>query len=241
MKQTERWYSNRLQQSITLTRWGHFGTPVLIFPTAGGDAEEIERMELLTPLLNWIEAGRIKVYSCDSVAGRAWVEQKQSPAHCSWLHNQFHEAVRHEILPAIHADCGGPIEPIVTGASIGAFNAVSVLCRYPDRFKAALGMSGSYDLERLFKFSGNEHWYFCSPLHFLPGLTDPATLDALRQRQILLTIGGGRWESPEDNWRLAELLGSKGIPNQVEVWGSEWDHDWPTWRAMLPLYLDRLL
>ena len=30
------------------------------------------------------------------------------------------------------------------------------------------------------------------------------------------------------------------IPNRVDQWGEEWDHDWPTWRAMLPLYLDEL-
>jgi esterase/lipase superfamily enzyme len=39
---------------------------------------------------------------------------------------------------------------------------------------------------------------------------------------------------------MADALGAKGIPNRVEPWGPEWDHDWPTWRHMLPLYLDRL-
>ena len=47
MKATERWYSRRLQQDIGLGRWGHYGTPVLVFPTAGGDAEEIERNHLV--------------------------------------------------------------------------------------------------------------------------------------------------------------------------------------------------
>ena len=43
MKVTDRWYSERLEQPIGLARWGHYGKPVLVFPTAGGDAEEIER------------------------------------------------------------------------------------------------------------------------------------------------------------------------------------------------------
>jgi esterase/lipase superfamily enzyme len=30
------------------------------------------------------------------------------------------------------------------------------------------------------------------------------------------------------------------VPNRVDPWGPEYDHDWPTWRAMLPLYLDDL-
>ena len=36
-----------------------------------------------------------------------------------------------EIVPAIHGDCGGPREIVVAGASIGAFKAVAMLCRYP--------------------------------------------------------------------------------------------------------------
>jgi esterase/lipase superfamily enzyme len=37
------------------------------------------------------------------------------------------------------------------------------------------------------------------------------------------------------------VLGSQGIPNRVDDWGPEWEHDWGTWRAMLPKYLDELV
>ena len=67
-----------------------------------------------------------------------------------------------------------------------------------------------------------------------------ALLDTLRQRFLILAYGGGRWEHPNDSWRLAGVLGTKGIPNRVDPWGPEFDHDWPTWRRMLPLYLDDL-
>ena len=40
MKRRERWYSNRVESDVTVVRWGHFGRPVIVFPTAGGDAEE---------------------------------------------------------------------------------------------------------------------------------------------------------------------------------------------------------
>ena len=65
-KVVERWRSDRMQQDITLARWGHFGVPVLVFPTAGGDAEEVERHHLVGHLAGLVEDGRIKVYSCDS-------------------------------------------------------------------------------------------------------------------------------------------------------------------------------
>jgi esterase/lipase superfamily enzyme len=37
------------------------------------------------------------------------------------------------------------------------------------------------------------------------------------------------------------VLGNKGIPNRVDSWGTEYDHDWSTWRQMLPKYLDELV
>jgi esterase/lipase superfamily enzyme len=36
------------------------------------------------------------------------------------------------------------------------------------------------------------------------------------------------------------VLGSKGVPNRVDLWGKDYDHDWPTWREMLPHYLEKM-
>ena len=47
MKVTERWHSERMGRDLSLVRWGHYGVPVLLFPTAGGDAEEVERHRLV--------------------------------------------------------------------------------------------------------------------------------------------------------------------------------------------------
>lgn len=240
MKTISSWRSERIEAPITLARWGHWGAPVLLFPTAGGDAEEAERMHLIGALGPLIEAGRIKVYSCDNVAGRAFAARWGSVEHRCWLLNRFQEAIAHEVLPAIRLDCGGPVEPVAAGASLGAFMAVAVACRYPWAFRAAVGLSGSYDLERLFGFAGNGDYYFAAPMSFLGNLDGGVQLEALRRRFVILAYGQGRWESPDESWRLAGLLGAKGIPNRVDPWGPEWDHDWPTWRAMLPAYLDEL-
>ena len=76
MKDVFRWYSPHVEQSIQLVRWGHMGTPVMLFPTAGGDAEEVERFHLIGAVKPLIEAGRIKVYSTDSIAGKAWISKQ---------------------------------------------------------------------------------------------------------------------------------------------------------------------
>jgi len=236
-RETTRWFSPRVEQEVTLVRWGHYGTPVLLFPTAGGDAEEVERFHLIGALWPLIEAGRIKVYSTGSVAGRAWFSGQHSPEYCSRLQNLFDSCVYEEITPAIRQDCqSDDIEIIAAGASIGAFNSVATVCRHPDAYRMAIAMSGTFDLSGYLNGRMNSDFYFSSPLHYLPDLEGPQ-LDMLRTRFILLPSGEGQWEDIGQSWRIAHLLGSKGIPNRVDSWGVQWKHDWETWREMLPKYL----
>ena len=175
MKATERWFSDRLQQHITMARWGHFGTPVLVFPTAGGDAEEIERNHLVGACGELVESGRVKLYSCDSVAGRALAAGIGLPG----LPDVAAQPVppggpsTRSSRPSTPTSAAQRPRIVTAGASIGAFNAVAVLCRYPDVFEAAIAMSGTYRLERFLEGQFSDDLYFASPLDFLPGLEGP--------------------------------------------------------------------
>jgi esterase/lipase superfamily enzyme len=242
VKEKITWYSHRLEEENTLVRWGTYGTPVLLYPTAGGDAEESERFLMLQVLDPLLQAGRIKVYAVDSTAGRVIASGRSSAEHCSWIQSQFLSYVYHEVVPAIRRDCDSPdIEIISAGASIGAFNALATLCRYPDAFRTAICLSGTFDLVRFLpNHSYTMDFYFSSPIHFLPNLEGGAQLDRLRTRFALFAFGEGRWEDPQESWRMAGVLGSKGVPNRVDSWGPDYDHQWPTWREMLPKYLDEL-
>ena len=235
------WQTHRLPGPARVVRWGHYGRPVLLFPTAGGDCEETERQGLIGALAGLVDAGRIKVYSIDSVAGQHWVSRQHSPEYCSRVQNLFDAYVYEEVVPLIRRDCASTgIEIIAAGASIGAFNAVATVCRHADAFCLALGMSGTYDLSRYLQGRWNEDFYCSSPLHYLPGLADGWQLDALRRRFAILATGSGRWEDTGESWRMADVLGSKGVPNRVDDWGPAFDHDWPTWQQMLPKYLGEL-
>src|SRR5579864_8802710 len=151
----ERWYSGRVERDVTVTRWGHYGLPVIVFPTAGGDAEEIERMGLVGACLDLVKAGRVKLYSCDSVAGAVMLRGEGSGTYQAAVLNAFHSFVREEMIPAVRLDCRSPdITMITAGASIGAFNAVAMLCRNPDVVSHAIGMSGTYDIARFISGDG---------------------------------------------------------------------------------------
>jgi esterase/lipase superfamily enzyme len=244
VKLTDRWYSQRLGTEVSVARWGEVGVPFLIYPTAGGDAEEIERFLVIDTLSEYLEQGLIKVYSCDSTFGRALVAADGSPAHRMKMASRFFDFVGEELVPAIRTDCrveeGEELKMMVGGASIGAFNALATICRHPLHFRQALCMSGTYDLERFLDAPPTRDFVMASPLHYLADLEGPR-LDALRQDFVLLASGEGKAEDIGESWRVAHELGARGVPNRVDSWGKEWDHDWPLWRNMLHKYTPDLV
>lgn len=240
MKHREQWHSERLGGQITLVRWGHWGTPVLVFPTAGGDAEEVERQGLIDACSELLAAGRVKLYSCDNLAGKAMMEEWGTPEQRMRLLNALHAYVRWEVVPAIHADSGGQeLDVLTAGASIGAFNALAMVCRFPEVIAGAVCMSGTYDLQRFYGGQFSDDLYYSSPLHFVPGIQGEQ-LERLRERFVVFASGEGAWENIGESWHVADVLGEKGVPNRVDSWGTETEHDWGTWRRMLPTYLDEL-
>ena len=240
LKQVHKWHSRELRMDTQIVRWGNFGTPLLLFPTAGGDAEEVERFFLIKKLAPFIHEGRLKVYSVDSINGRTWITHDSIP-HRVWVQQQYDHFIRNEVVPLIRNDChSGNIEIMTAGASIGAFNALVTLCRHPDVFNHAICMSGTYDIQKWLEGQWFDEFYHQSPIHFVPSLPDDRVA-LLRQRFVLLATGQGKNESPGESWKVAHALGQKNIPNRVELWAPDWEHDWVTWREMLPKYVQEAL
>lgn len=236
-----KWHSGRLGREVQVVRWGEVGQPVLFFPTAAGDSEECERFLLVDALSEHLAEGRIKLYSVDSVPGMVWLKEDNSTRAGAQIQLGYEAFVREELVPAIRADCkDASVRVIASGASIGAYEALVAALRHPDLFSSAICMSGTYTLDKFLEGPATQSLHECSPLDYVPGLSGEQ-LEAVRENFILLTHGTGKWEEPSQSWRVADVLGAQGIPNRVDEWGAEWDHDWPAWRNMLPKYLDELL
>jgi len=66
-----------------------------------------------------------------------------------------------------------------------------------------------------------------------------------RQASLLLVCGQGQWEDTTgalaSTRRFGELLGEKGIRHEVDLWGHDVPHDWPSWRRQLAHHLPRFL
>lgn len=235
------WHSPSLHREMTVACWGHYGKPVLLFATAASDCLDYERFHLVTKLAPLIEAGRIKLYSAGSVAGDGWLSKTASNRHKTWLQARFDDYLTQELLPHIERDCDGHRGYGCAGSSIGAYNAVTATCKHPEWFDLAVAMSGTYDFDRWVGDYRDQDYYFNQPMYFVPNLPEGPQLDRLRQARIVIASGTGRYEAPDESRRMAEVLQAKGVPAQLELWGTDAHHDWPTWRTMLPMFLDRLV
>ena len=246
-RQIWRWHSPALDREMAVARWGFHGEPLLLFPTAGGDFLEAERYLMLRVLSPLVAAGRIKVYACGSISSEGWMRGDVHPRHRSWMQELFDHYLIRELVPFIRDECGGYDHLIGAGASLGAYNAVNAACRHPDAFTQVVAMSGTFDFDKWqtkgmwgYDPGRDRTYYYHQPLRFLGGL-EGGLLDRLRHVRFTIATGQGRWEEPAQSVRLHELLHRKGVPSTLELWGHDCDHDWPTWRTMLPLFLDRLV
>lgn len=239
-REIHQWVSPRLHKNMEIAVYGHYGFALLMLPTAAADYLEYERFLLLDALEPLINAGKMKVFSINSINAEAWLNNKMVPRHKAIRHQQYNAYVAEEVVPFIkhHTSSSTPI--ITTGASLGALHAANMFFRRPDLFAGTIAMSGVYDLTTYTKGYYDEDVYFNSPVHYLPNITNPDALKTLSTgKHIHILSGSGNYEDPDASRKLSWILHNKGIPHHLDVWGPDMTHDWPTWRAMLPYIIDQ--
>ena len=237
------WFSPNLNTEMPLVAYGHGGPPLLMFPTAAADYLEYERFYLVDAIKSFIEEGKLRAYSINSVNRYSLLNEKMPPHLKAELLTRYDRYITDEVLPLIRKDCGdGENRPLTTGASLGAFLSVNAYFKHPDLFRGVIAMSGSYDVRTYLKDFYDDNVYFNNPVDYLSNLNDDYFLPLLRKADsILIMSGQGNYEAPERSRALSDILNAKGIPHTLDLWGQDVDHDWPWWRKMLPYALGKLL
>src|SRR5579863_9767378 len=94
-----------LPAPIGVTRWGHFGMPVVLFASAGGDGLEAERLQIIAALAPLLEAGSIKVFAVDGTAMRVLLAGRAAPEARIQALRAFDEWVVNGLGPQVRRDC----------------------------------------------------------------------------------------------------------------------------------------
>lgn len=234
------WHSPSLNRHMEIVVYGDYGFPLLFFPTAAADYLEYERFHIIETIRPFIEAGKVKAYSINSINNEAWMNSDVHPSHRAMRQVQYNSYIENEVVPYIWNDCNGRIGIITTGASLGAFHCANQLFRRPDLFAGMLAMSGGYDLTPYTDGYYDSNIYFNNPVDYLPQMNDDHFLTMLRHKEhIYIVTGQGAYENPEASKRLSGILASKGIPHELDLWGHDVRHDWPAWRDMMYYYLSQ--
>jgi esterase/lipase superfamily enzyme len=233
------WRSPRLGLEMPIVRYGNWGRPLLVFPTAQADFLENERFFLIKSIEPLIKARKLTVFSIDSINKHAWMNKGVSVPERGRRQQAYSEYIELEVVPHIRRSLQQDNARImVTGASFGGFHAANAFLRRPDLFDTLLAMSGFYDLTGMYTQGYmDDNIYFNNPLSYLPRLSDHGQLEQLRRNQIHILSGQGEYELPSASRRLSQALWDKAVPNNLDLWGADMRHDWPTWRDMLPHYL----
>lgn len=238
-RQIRSWYSHRLGKEMPVAQYGYYGFALLLVPTAAADYLEYERFQLIDALAPFINSGKVKVFSINSINNESWLNDQMDPRQKIIRHQQFNEYVYEEVLPFVKTNTSQDTPIIICGASFGALHSMNLFLKRPDLLDGVIGLSGVYDLTEYTKGYFDEDVYFNSPQHYIPNLTDHAILEQIRRSQhIHIFTGSGAYEDPNASRSFASLLYQKGINYELDVWGSEWPHDWNTWRHVLPHYLE---
>src|SRR5215212_8222635 len=206
------WYSDRLQKDIPIAVYGYYGFALLLVPTAAADYLEYERFQLIDALGHHVDAGKLKIFSINSINNESWLNNHMDPKHKIIRHQQFNEYVYEEVIPFIRIHTSQETPIIICGASFGALHSMNLFLKRPDLINGVIAMSGVYDLTEYTKGYYDDNVYFNSPMHYMPKLTDHTILEQIRQSpHIHIVTGGGAYEDPQASRNFSGVLNNKGI------------------------------
>ena len=229
-----RWFSPALNRDMEFLWFGHWGRPVLMFPTSMGRFYQNEDSGLIASLAAKIDGGEIQAACVDSVDEESWYNRRAHPADRARRHEAYDAYLRDELIPYVRRRAGRN-DLAIFGASFGAYHAANLAARYPELCRKAILFSGIYDVHQFLDRYWDERCYFHSPTAYIANMDAEWAARLSRTDWIIAT--GEHDSLVENNRQFSALLRGKGIPNHLEIWPGVFGHDWRWWKENLPRFL----
>ena len=141
VREIHQWYSPALNKEMPLAVYGHYGFALLMVPTAAADYLEYERFELINALKPFIDNGKLKIFSVNSINTESWMNKQMEGAHKAIRQNQFNEYIFNEVVPFIKTMTSQDTPIITCGASFGAFHSMNLFLKRPDLINGVIAMN----------------------------------------------------------------------------------------------------
>lgn len=233
IEELKNWHSPNLDIAIKTLVFGHSGYPIILFPTSMGSYFENKDFKLIDSVQTFIDSGKIKIYCPDGIDKLSWYNKSIPPADRIKNHIHYDQFLLEELVPLAKAETGhGKV--ITAGCSFGGYHAANFAFRHPWVVSHLFSMSGAFDIKDQLDGFYNNDAYFNNPVDFLPNNMNP---ELWNMKIVLGTTDRDLCKG--DNERLSAVLHQKGINHWLDIRQNA-DHDWPTWRQMLPEYVAQL-
>lgn len=229
-----KFYSHILSSDIDILISGHWGYPILMFPTSMGNYLQNKDSGLLDTVDDLVDAGIIKLYNVNSIDFKSFYA-KDLPTYTKiYNYNLYSQFLKKELVPAIQHECG--VHRIaVAGCSFGGYHCTNFAFKNPDMVDNLISMSGAFSIKKFMKGHHDDNVYFNEPMDFM------VNADSWKFNHMNIVLGTSDWDiCREENLNMSRLLTNKGINHLYDEkrWAS---HDWPLWKIMFSEYVRKML
>ena len=101
-------HSDALGADLGVIAYGHYGRPMLAFPSEQGRCWDYENQGMIAAIAHLIDAGRVKVYCVDTIDGQTWHDASLPLEERARRHGVYEDWIVNRVAPFIDEDCGGP-------------------------------------------------------------------------------------------------------------------------------------
>jgi esterase/lipase superfamily enzyme len=226
-------YSHILKKTIDLLISGHWGFPVLMFPTSMGNAFQNRDTGLLEAVGIQISNGLIKTYNIGSIDSETFYGKHLNAQEKILNYNLYTRFLVEELIPEIQKE--NDVHRIgLAGCSFGAYHAVNLACKYPDIADFVIGMSGSYDIKSFMNEYYDDTVYFNNPVDYMKNA------ESWKYNHMKIILGTSDWDiCRNDTLQFSHILSEKNINHWYDE--KQWaNHDWPLWNMAFPEYLNKV-
>ena len=228
----------------TILAYGNYGRPVVAFPSENGEVHDWESQGMVDAIGELLDGGKVKLYCVPSFDRESWTRGDLPLEERARRHGHYEWWVLTRLVPFVQVD-SHTAELIATGTSFGAYHTANFCLKRADLFPVAICMSGVYDVTVQGGGERGDSVYFNNPMDYVANLSGDHLGWLSAQASLLLVCGQGQWEDTtgalESTKRFGSLLAEKGIRHEVDLWGHDVPHDWPSWRRQIAHHLPRFV
>jgi len=232
------WYSHRVGRNMGVLRYGHWGPPMIYFPTCGGSHGEFDYYRLQDDLWWFIENGKIQIFCVDSTNNSTWYNPWLHPADRVRGYLAYEGYMLEEVIPLVR-NLSGNDHIGCTGFSLGGFTSFNMACKYPHIFKFALSCGGVFDTSDFLEGYHDMNVYFNNPVEYLSNLGDNYYHHMYRTNTRLVLMGGADDKFVDSTYQMHDILSRRGIPHHYEIWPGPCDHHEYWWKKQFPYILGK--